>query len=64
MKEGIIAINGGRTMFRQRHVLERMLATTGITINGNSPWDLHVRDREKVIFRKSLYVVFGNTEVR
>ena len=31
-------------MFRQRHVLERMLATAGITINGNSPWDLHVRD--------------------
>ena len=44
MKEGNIAINGGRTMFRQRHVLERMLATAGITINGNSPWDLHVRD--------------------
>ena len=31
-------------MFRQRHVLERMLATTGIAINGNSPWDMHVRD--------------------
>ena len=44
MEEGNIAINGGRTMFRQRYVLERMLATAGITINGNSPWDLHVRD--------------------
>jgi cyclopropane-fatty-acyl-phospholipid synthase len=25
-------------------LLERMLATTGITIDGNSPWDMHVRD--------------------
>ena len=31
-------------MFRQRSVLERMFAMTGITINSNSPWDLHVRD--------------------
>ncbi len=31
-------------MFRQRSVLEEMFATTGITINGNSPWDMHVRD--------------------
>jgi len=31
-------------MFRQRDVLERMLATAGITINGNNPWDLHVRN--------------------
>jgi cyclopropane-fatty-acyl-phospholipid synthase len=31
-------------MFRQRYVLEEMLATTGIAVNGNSPWDMHVRD--------------------
>lgn len=31
-------------MFKQRCVLEEMFATTGITINGNSPWDIHVRD--------------------
>ncbi|HEX7534652.1 MAG TPA: cyclopropane fatty acyl phospholipid synthase [Syntrophales bacterium] len=31
-------------MFRERYVLEQLFATTGITINGNSPWDMHVRD--------------------
>ena len=31
-------------MFRQKYVLEEMLATTGISVNGNCPWDMHVRD--------------------
>ena len=44
-------------MFRQRYVLERMLATTGITINGSSPWDMHVRDDRvfsRLLQKKSL----------
>ena len=44
MKERNTAINGGCIMFRQRYMFEEMLATTGIAINGNSPWDMHVRD--------------------
>jgi cyclopropane-fatty-acyl-phospholipid synthase len=37
-------------MFRQRYVLEEMFATTGIAINGSSPWDMHVRD-ERIFAR-------------
>ncbi len=31
-------------MLRHRFALEEMLATTGITVNGSSPWDMLVRD--------------------
>jgi cyclopropane-fatty-acyl-phospholipid synthase len=31
-------------MLRQKYMIEKMLAPIGITINGNSPWDIRVRD--------------------
>ena len=31
-------------MFRQKYMIEKMLTPIGITINGNSPWDIRVRD--------------------
>jgi len=31
-------------MFRHKYIIEKMLAPIGITINGNSPWDIRVRD--------------------
>lgn len=44
-------------MLRQRYTLEEMLATTGIAVNGSSPWDMHVRDDRifsRILQNKSL----------
>lgn len=44
-------------MFRQRHMFEEMFSTAGITINGDSPWDIWIRDNRifsRLFHNKSL----------
>lgn len=44
-------------MLNQRNIVEQMLATAGVTVNGGNPWDIQIRDDRTfahVLKRKSL----------